>query len=110
MNFRGPSAKLFYILTTNTGKKSSGEREKKGEFFRYLGVASTVGINLVISTFIGFALGYYLLDRFLNTFPWLTVIFTLLGIAAGFKYLFKIASKMNNDDKGSNGPSGQGSE
>jgi len=86
------------LTTKNAGKKPSGEREKKGEFFRYLGVASTVGINLVISTFIGFALGYYLLDRFFDTFPWFTVIFTFLGIAAGFKYLFKIASKMNNRD------------
>jgi ATP synthase protein I len=94
-------------MTNNPEQKPSNEKEKKGEFFRYLGIASTVGINLVISTFIGFALGYYLLDRFFNTFPWLTIIFTLLGIIAGFKYLFKIVSKISND-KGSKGPRGQG--
>jgi len=76
--------------------KPSNEKEKKRELFRYLGVASTVGINLVISTFIGFALGYYLLDKYFDTFPWLTIIFTLLGIVAGFKYLFKVASKMGD--------------
>ncbi|MBI5408174.1 MAG: AtpZ/AtpI family protein [Nitrospirae bacterium] len=87
-------------MTNNFKQKPANEKEKKGEFFRYLGVASTVGINLVICTFIGFALGYYLLDRFLNTFPWLTVVFTLLGIAAGFKYLFKVASRMSDNEEG----------
>lgn len=77
-------------------RKPSNDKEKKRELFRYLGVASTVGINLVISTFIGFALGYYLLDKYFDTFPWLTIIFTLLGIVAGFKYLFKVASKMSD--------------
>jgi len=92
-------------MRNNSEQSPSNEKEKKSEFFRYLGVASTVGINLVISTFIGFAVGYYLLDRNFNTFPWLTVIFTLLGIVAGFKYLFKVASKMT-DDKGERSDNG----
>jgi len=92
-------------MTNNSRQKPKDEKEKKREVFRYIGVASTVGINLVISTFIGFAIGYYLLDKIFNTFPWLTIIFTLLGIVAGFKYLFKVASKMSNDkgDKGAGG-------
>ncbi|RJQ50244.1 MAG: AtpZ/AtpI family protein [Nitrospiraceae bacterium] len=77
------------------------KKEKKSEFFRYIGVASTVGINLVISTFIGFAIGYYLLDRFFNTSPWFTILFTLFGIIAGFKYLFRVASKMSNNENNS---------
>ncbi len=64
-----------------------------------LATASTVGINLVLSTFIGFALGYYLVDRYLNTYPWFTIIFLLLGIAAGFKHLFKIAFKAGADEE-----------
>jgi ATP synthase protein I len=95
------------MMTNNSQQRPSNEKEKRSEFFRYLGVASTVGINLVISTFIGFAIGYYLLDRIFSTYPWLTIIFTLLGIVAGFKYLFKVASKMSNDkgDKGTYGNS-----
>lgn len=72
---------------------SHNEKGQKGEFFRLIGVVSTVGINLVVSTFIGFAIGYWLLDGNLNTFPWFTIIFTLLGIAAGFKYLFRVARR-----------------
>ncbi|MBI5098895.1 MAG: AtpZ/AtpI family protein [Nitrospirae bacterium] len=82
-------------------KNSLKNKKEKSELFRYLGIASTVGINLVISTFIGFAIGYYLLDKYFDTFPWLTVIFTLLGIVAGFKYLFKVASRISNDKENS---------
>ena len=81
---------------SNLARKPSNDKKEKSELFRYLGIASTVGINLVISTFIGFAIGYYLLDKYFDTFPWLTVVFTLLGIVAGFMYLFKVAKKMSN--------------
>jgi ATP synthase protein I len=98
-------------MTNNSRRRPKDEKEKKSEVFRYIGVASTVGINLVISTFIGFAIGYYLLDKIFNTFPWLTIIFTLLGIGAGFKYLFKVASKMSGDkgDRSDNGNPKKGS-
>lgn len=85
----------------NPEQQPSPKKEAKSEFFRLLGVASTVGINLVISTLIGFAIGYVLDKKVFNTFPWLTIIFLILGIAAGFKYLFKIVSKMDkNKDSG----------
>jgi ATP synthase protein I len=74
-------------------KNSSSEKEKKGEFWRFMGVASTIGINMVASTFVGFAIGYWVLDSYLNTLPWFTIFFTLVGIAAGFKYMFKVAKK-----------------
>lgn len=75
----------------------SPKKNTKGEFFRFLGVASTVGINLVISTFIGFAIGFFVLDKLFNTFPLFTIIFLILGITAGFKFLFKIARKMDSN-------------
>lgn len=78
-------------------ERPSDERERKREFIRYLGIASTVGINLVACTFVGFAIGYWVLDRIFNTFPLFTIIFLLLGIAAGFRYLFKVASRAGKD-------------
>jgi len=82
-----------------TGKqKSASEKDSKRELVRYLGMASTVGINLVATTVAGFAIGYWILDRFFNSFPWFTIIFLLLGIAAGFKYLFKVAARANKDE------------
>ena len=69
--------------------------------FRQLLEASTVGMNLVLSTFIGLAMGYgidYLLNRWFgwHTSPWFTVIFLFVGIVAGFKDLYMMAKKTND--------------
>jgi len=73
-------------------------RQKKGDVIRYLGVASTVGINMVVSTFVGFALGYWVLDRYFESYPWFTLVLTALGIIAGFRYLFRIAKRANEKE------------
>ncbi len=69
--------------------------------FRQLLEASTVGMNLVLSTFIGLAMGYgidYLLKRWFgwHTSPWFTVVFLFVGIVAGFKDLYMMAKKTND--------------
>ena len=58
--------------------------------------AWTVGLNLVFSIFLGFAIGHWL-DSFFNTSPWLTLIFFVLGLIAGFRELFKLAKKQDNE-------------
>jgi ATP synthase protein I len=55
---------------------------------RQLARLSTIGISLVAATAIGLLIGYGL-DRWLGTGPWLTMLFTLFGIAAGFLNLFR---------------------
>jgi ATP synthase protein I len=55
---------------------------------RQLARLSTIGVTLVAATAIGLAMGYGL-DRWLGTSPWLTLLFTLFGIAAGFINLFR---------------------
>ncbi len=57
--------------------------------------AWSVGIHLVLSTFVGLGIGYWL-DSFFKTLPWLTIIFLILGIIAGFKELFRLAKKQDN--------------
>lgn len=64
-------------------------------FFRQLLQASSIGLNLVLSTFIGLAIGYGL-DSHFHTSPWLTIIFLLIGIIAGFRELLRIAKKQDN--------------
>jgi len=63
--------------------------------FRQLLQASTVGLSLVFSTFIGLAIGYGL-DSLFHTSPWLTIIFLVIGIIAGFRELLRIAKKQDN--------------
>jgi F0F1-type ATP synthase assembly protein I len=80
-------------MENNSEQSPGSEKQKRGDLIRYLGVASTVGINMVVSTFVGFALGYWVIDKYLNSHPWFTIILTFLGIVGGFRYLFRIAKK-----------------
>jgi ATP synthase protein I len=52
--------------------------------FRELAYYSSLGLSVSLSIFIGLALGVYL-DRRFDTNPWFTLIFLVLGIAAGYR-------------------------
>jgi ATP synthase protein I len=62
--------------------------EEEPSVFKQLARLSTVGLSLVAATAIGLLIGYGL-DKWLGTGPWLTMMFVLLGIAAGFLNLFR---------------------
>ena len=66
--------------------------EKDRKLIRQLGVLSTVGITMVAATVIGLFIGLKL-DQFFGTSPWLTALFLLLGLFAGFRNLFQYAKK-----------------
>ena len=55
---------------------------------RQLARLSTIGVSLVAATAIGLLIGYGL-DAWLGTSPWLTMLFALFGIVAGFLNLFR---------------------
>jgi ATP synthase protein I len=63
--------------------------------FKQLLQASTIGLNLVLATFVGLAIGYGL-DSLFGTSPWLTFIFLILGIIAGFRELIRMARKQDD--------------
>jgi ATP synthase protein I len=73
------------------------EPEEKPIFKQFFD-ASAVGIQFVLCTFAGFAIGYFL-DKTFKTSPWLTGIFLLLGIVAGFRELLRVARKQNGAHK-----------
>lgn len=74
------------------------EKQNEKPLFKQLLDASTIGIQLVLATFVGFAIGYFL-DKFFNTFPWLTAVFLVLGIIAGFRELLRVARKQDGTNK-----------
>lgn len=76
------------------------DQPEQKPLFKQLLDASSIGIQLVLSTFVGFAIGYFL-DKMLRTSPWLTVIFLIIGIIAGFRELLRVARKQDGDKKGS---------
>ena len=62
--------------------------DEEPSVLRQLARLSTVGVALVAATAVGLAIGYGL-DRWLGTSPWLTMVFTVFGIVAGFLNLFR---------------------
>jgi len=51
---------------------------------------SSLGLTFAFSVLIGFAIGFGL-DRLFHTRPWLMLVFTALGLAAGFVNLVRAA-------------------
>lgn len=49
---------------------------------------SSLGLALPSSIAVGLFFGYWL-DKWLNTHPWMLLLFLLLGIASGFVSLFR---------------------
>lgn len=72
-------------------------RENQRKWIRNAGLASTIGIMLVVSTVIGYAFGSWL-DRVFGTDPWLMLLFTLMGITAGFIEMFRIVLRISKEE------------
>jgi ATP synthase protein I len=76
---------------------------KDKEYLQSLSNAWMVGLQIVSGTFIGLLMGIFL-DKWLGTKPWLTIVFLLLGIAAGFKNVFKEIKRIQSNDPRSRKP------
>lgn len=63
-------------------------KEDTRKLLKLVGIASTLGLTIVLATFIGLTVGIYL-DRLFGTSPWLTLIFLVFGIIAGFRNFYR---------------------
>ena len=52
-----------------------------------------VGVQFALAVVIGIAIGYYL-DKWLDTFPWMTFFWLLIGFAAGLKNVYRELKKV----------------
>lgn len=68
------------------------------KWMRSAALASSVGILMVVCTVSGYAFGNWL-DKKLGTTPWLMLVFTILGIIAGFIELFRVVNRMAEDEE-----------
>jgi len=71
---------------------------KTKKWVNLLSQYGTIGLEMGISVFIGVILGAYL-DKIFHTEPWLTILFTVFGIVAGFKSLFKLAHDLMRQEE-----------
>ena len=73
--------------------------KKKGAAgWRALNLVTTLGITMAASVFLGYYIGHYL-DMWIlhNPTSWFTFIFSLLGIAAGFRGVFRLINESMED-------------
>ena len=80
---------------------SGGSRGERGRQFRAAGTwlnASIIGIQFPVAIALGYFFGRFL-DRHLATWPWLTILFSLFGIAAGFVNLFRITAQASRSEE-----------
>ena len=59
-------------------------------------LAYRIAMELVVATVVGGFIGWYL-DKQFDTKPWLLLTFLLFGMGAGFKNVFRMASKMTTE-------------
>ena len=56
-------------------------------YMNALSRAGTIGLHMVSGIAVGAVIGFFL-DKWLGTDPWLTVLFLVAGIIAGFKNVY----------------------
>lgn len=84
-----------------------GRKKKRSQLFREVGKYAALGLEMAISVVIGLVIGAFL-DKRLKTGPWLTLLFLMLGFAAGLRSLIRAALKsqreMNNEEESDRKP------
>jgi ATP synthase protein I len=73
-------------------------REDRKNLYKKVGRYSAIGLEMGFSVAIGVAIGYFL-DRYFNTKPWLTLVFLILGVIAGFRSLFSLMKTVERDER-----------
>ncbi len=62
-----------------------------------------MGIHLVSGVIVGMGMGYYL-DKFFDTKPWLTLVFLIFGIIAGYKNMFREMQRIQRKEAEADAP------
>ncbi len=75
--------------------------DSKKDTFRSLINYSSLGLEMGFSVVIGLAAGFYL-DKYLNTYPYLTFVFMLFGMIAAFRAVYRAYKKLKKDDDAGN--------
>lgn len=68
---------------------------------------TALALTFPLAVAAGYLLGWWL-DGKVGTGPWLTIVFTGLGVAAAFTQLFRLAARHERDDQTRGGSSGRG--
>ncbi len=75
----------------------SERRRKQAQAARRIGDAYLIGTVLPLAILIGYGIGWFL-DRIFASKPWLTYVFTGLGVVAGFLEAIRIALRVGREE------------
>jgi hypothetical protein len=89
---RSTSTKAVTVFENLAGNPSLLEepRMPSSSFYSRIGRLSSIIFVLPSCMAVGGLLGYYVVDRYLGSYPWGTVVFVLLGAVAGFYEIVRI--------------------
>lgn len=71
--------------------------EDKAKLIQQIASYSTLGLEMGLSVALGVGIGYYL-DKWLNTEPWLLIVFLFLGVIAGFRSLYRALKRLQKEE------------
>ena len=74
-------------------------KKEDKETLRHALMASTIGLEVAFAPFIGIAIGYFLDWKF-GSYPYMTLIFLLIGVAAGGVNYYRFAKQQREKDEG----------
>jgi ATP synthase protein I len=74
-------------------------KQEDRKYYKQLALASTIGLQVAFSIFIGLAIGVWL-DKKFGTFPWLALLFLIFGVAAGFMNYYRFIVNQRKDEEG----------
>lgn len=78
----------------------ASQKSRSRQIFEAYSLAS-VGLEMGVAVFLGWAAGHWLDQKF-ATDPWLMLLGLLIGVAAGFKAIIRVARQAKRDADESN--------
>lgn len=73
------------------------KRETK-EYLNQVITGTSMGLQWGLAVLIGLAVGVWLDSRF-STFPWLTLVFLVMGVIAGFRNYYRFIRQQQQEGK-----------
>ena len=73
------------------------DRRRQARSFTRMGDAYLIGTVFPIAILLGLGFGW-LADKLLGTWPWLTVVFGIIGVAAGFLEAIRTALRVGREE------------
>jgi ATP synthase protein I len=81
-------------------------RDSNKDIYKTLLNYRALGLEMGFSVIIGLAAGFYA-DKYLGTYPYLTLVFMIFGMAAAFKAVYRAYKRLKKeDDEGDNSKPG----